>query len=137
MRKNTPRIFGNGATKTGCNKDTLVMKLTQTTLLFDRSTAQGRILMTDRDRFDLLQRMSTNDFRTIAPGQGISTVLTTAIARIIDRVIVYHRGDTALMLTNYPAVIRGWLQKHIFFQDKVKLRDVSAELGQLELQGSA
>lgn len=93
--------------------------------------------MTDRDRLDLLHRMSTNDLNSLAPGQGCVTVLTTALARIIDRVIVYHRGETALMVANYPQTVRNWLQRHIFWQDRVRMRDVSAELGQLELHGPA
>ncbi|MEP7287612.1 MAG: glycine cleavage system protein T [Chloroflexota bacterium] len=106
------------------------------TYLFDRSNYQGRLELTDRDRLDLLHRMSTNDLLKMQLGEGRSTVLTTANARIIDRVIVYHRGETALMLANQPAVVRTWLQRYIFFQDKVKIRDVSAELGQLEIYGS-
>src|SRR5258708_11787954 len=106
-----------------------------TTYLFDRSQQQGRLELVDRDRLGLLPRMSTNDFQNLQPGEGRSTVLTTALARIIDRVIVYNRGETALLVTNQPAVVRAWLQKHIFFQDKVKIRDVSSALGQLELYG--
>src|SRR5689334_6504285 len=106
-----------------------------TTYLFDRSQQQGRLELVDRDRLDLLHRMSTNDFQQMQSGEGRSTVLTTALARIIDRVIVYHQSETTLLVTNQPGVVRAWLQKHIFFQDKVKIRDVSSELGQLELYG--
>ena len=104
-------------------------------LLFDRSMAQGRIELTDRDRFDLLHRLSTNDLARFSQGEGRPTVLTTALARIIDRVIVYHRGESGLMLTHYPATVLNWLRRHIFWNDRVKLRDVSAELGQWELHG--
>lgn len=104
-------------------------------LLFDRSTQQGRLELTDRDRFKLLHNMTTQDFNTIKVGEGRSAVLTTALARIIDRVIVYNRGESALMITNYPAIVRSWLQRHIFFNDKVRLQDVSAALGQLEFYG--
>src|SRR5215831_7145655 len=109
--------------------------MTDVTFLFDRSAGQGRLEFTDRDRLDLLHRMSTNDLLALQPGQGTSTVLTTALARIIDQLIVYHRGETALAITNHADTVRKWLQKHIFFQDKVKIRDVSAELGQLEVHG--
>jgi tRNA-modifying protein YgfZ len=105
------------------------------TYLFDRTAHQGRIELTDRDRLDLLHRMSTNDMNNLKAGEGRSTVLTTALARIIDRVVVYHRGETALMLANQPVIVRSWLQRHIFFQDKIKLRDVSADLVQLEFHG--
>jgi tRNA-modifying protein YgfZ len=105
------------------------------TLLFYRSEKQGRLEFTGRDRLDLLHRMSTNDVQNLQPGQGRSTVLTTALARIIDRVIVYHRPDTTLVVANQPETVRAWLQKHIFFRDQVKIRDMSATLGQLELHG--
>jgi folate-binding protein YgfZ len=103
--------------------------------LFDRSTAQGRLELTDRDRLDLLHRMSTNDVNRLAPGEGCATVLTTALARIIDLVVIYHRGDIALLRSHRPDTVRAWLARHIFWQDKIKVRDVSAELGQLELHG--
>jgi aminomethyltransferase len=104
-------------------------------LVFDRTTQQGRLELTDRDRFKLLHNMTTQDFNTIKVGEGRSAVLTTALARIIDRVIVYHRGESALMITNYAGIVRPWLQRHIFFNDKVRLQDVSATLGQLEFYG--
>lgn len=108
---------------------------TAPTLIFDRSAAQARLELTDRDRFDLIHRLSTNDLADFRQGEGRSTVLTTALARIIDRVIVYHRGETGLMLTHYPVTVLNWLRRHIFWQDRVKLRDMSAELGLLELHG--
>ena len=104
-------------------------------LVFDRSTQQGRLELTDRDRLKLLHNMSTQDFNTMQVGEGRPAVLTTALARIIDRVLVCNRGESVLMLTNYPTVVRGWLQRHIFFNDKVRLQDVSATLGQLEFYG--
>ncbi|MCC7447434.1 MAG: folate-binding protein YgfZ [Anaerolineae bacterium] len=110
--------------------------MTEHTLVFDRSQQQGRLEMVDRDRLDLLHRMSTNDFKTMQPGEGRSTVLTTALARIIDRVIVYNRSESALLVLNQPDTVRNWLQRHIFFQDKVKIRNVSNDLGQLELYGT-
>lgn len=40
------------------------------------------------------------------------------------------------MLTHYPAKVMNWLQRHVFWQDRFKMRDRSSELGQLELHGS-
>ncbi|PJF30680.1 MAG: glycine cleavage system protein T [Candidatus Thermofonsia Clade 1 bacterium] len=104
--------------------------------LFDRSSAQGRLVLSDRDRLDLPHRMSTNDLKRLNIGEGCSTVLTTATARIIDRVIVYHRGETALMITNYPQIVLNWLRRHVFWQDRFRIEDQSAALGQLELHGA-
>ncbi len=102
----------------------------------DRSAA-GRFEMLDRDRLDLLNRMSTNAIADLKHGQGQATLLTTALARMIDRLIVYERGDRTLIVCGAGRVktVRGWLQKHIFFQDKVQTRDVSAETCQFGLFG--
>ena len=108
----------------------------ETTWIFNRSAAQGRFELTDRDRLDLLHRMSTNNVNALKPGEGVSTVLTTALARIIDRVIVYNRGETALMIANRPSTVHEWLRKHIFFQDKVKIVNISPNTEQFEIHGS-
>lgn len=104
--------------------------------LFDRSAAQARLILRDRDRLDLPHRMSTNDLKRLQVGEGCSTVLTTATARIIDRVLIYHRGETALMIANYPDVVLRWLRRHVFWQDRFQIDDQSAALGQLELHGA-
>src|SRR5579863_5485288 len=105
-------------------------------VLIDRGS-EGRFEMLDRDRLALLHRMSTNDVEHLAMGQGRATVLTTALARIIDRVILYERGTVTLTVcgAGRTKAVRGWLQKHIFFQDKVQTRDVSAETCQFGLFG--
>lgn len=103
--------------------------------LFERSTAHGRLELSDRDRLDLPHRMSTNDVNRLKAGEGCATVLTTALARIIDHVVIYHRGETALMLAHYPQVVVNWLRRHVFWQDRFKISDQSAALGQLELHG--
>ncbi|MHB8625827.1 MAG: CAF17-like 4Fe-4S cluster assembly/insertion protein YgfZ [Aggregatilineales bacterium] len=105
--------------------------------LIDRST-EGRFELLDRDRLALLHRMSTNDVAHLAKGHGRATILTTALARIIDRLIVYERGDVTLAVcgSGRTKAVRGWLQKHIFFQDKVQTRDVGAETCQFGLFGT-
>lgn len=106
-------------------------------VLIDRS-GEGRFELLDRDRLALLHRMSTNAVEQLTDGQGCATVLTSALARIIDRLIVYERGDVTLVLcgSGRTKAVRGWLQKHIFFQDKVQTRDVSADTCQFGLFGA-
>jgi len=108
-----------------------------TSILVDRSM-EGRFELLDRDRLALLQRMSTNDVEHLAKGQGRATVLTTALARIIDRLILYERGDVTLAVCGpgRTKAVRTWLQKHIFFQDKVQTRDVGADTFQFRLFGA-
>lgn len=105
-------------------------------VVIDRGV-EGRFELLDRDRLALLHRMSTNAVEQLTKGQGRATVLTTALARIIDRLIIYERGDATLAVCGSGRTrgVRGWLQKHIFFQDKVQTRDVSADTFQIGLFG--
>jgi aminomethyltransferase len=99
--------------------------------------ACGRIWMRDRDAAALLHRLSTNQIEQLAPGQGTRTVLATPIGRIIDLLTVHRAEDGLLLVTspgNGPAILRH-LRKNIFFNDKVKLEDASASLGQLIVYG--
>ena len=98
---------------------------------------EGRVRGLDRDRLDLLHRMSTNDLNNLPVGEARQTVLTTPIARIVDVVWVLNRGETALMLTGEgrATAVRRWLAGYIFYNDKVKYVDASAELGQFGLYG--
>ncbi len=101
------------------------------------SSPRGRLRLTGRARIDFLHRMSTNDLNALRPGQGAATALTTPIARIIDRVIVYERQDDALLLTSRgaQALVANWLRKYIFFNDDVQVRDASTEVGLLSIYG--
>lgn len=98
---------------------------------------EGRLRAIGRDRLDLLHRMSTNALNDLPPGQARETVLTTAIARIVDLVWVLNRGETALALTSAgrATAVRRWLAGYIFYNDQVKFEDASAALGQLGLFG--
>lgn len=104
--------------------------------LYDDS-GRGRIWMRDRDRAALLHRLSTNHIERLQPGEGTRTVLTTPIGRIID-VLTVHCHEDGLLLTTSPGrgpALLAYLRKNIFFNDKVKLEDASASLGQLALVG--
>jgi aminomethyltransferase len=98
---------------------------------------EGRVRAVDRDRLDLLHRMSTNDLASLPAGQARFTVLTTPIARIVDLLWVLNRGETALAFTGpgRAGTVRRWLAGYIFYNDKVKFEDASAELGQFNLYG--
>jgi len=100
-------------------------------------SAEGRVHLLGRDRLDLIHRMSTNAVKELPVGHARQTVLTTAIARMVDAVWLLNRGETALMVTGVgrAAAVRRWLAGYIFFRDEVKLTDASAELGQVGVYG--
>jgi aminomethyltransferase len=99
--------------------------------------ALGRVWMRDRDRAALLHRLSTNQIEKLLPGSGTQTVLTTPIGRIVDLLTVHVLEDALLLVTSPeqgPAIFRH-LRKNIFFNDKVRVEDATATLGQLSLYG--
>ena len=78
---------------------------------------------------DLLHRMSTQDVKNLSEGEGAATVLTTDIARIIDRLLLAVTADTVYVLTgtdNSDAIAR-YLMRYVFFNDDFQVEDVSAQ----------
>ncbi|MDQ3248634.1 MAG: hypothetical protein M3Q45_05430 [Chloroflexota bacterium] len=101
-----------------------------------RPTA-GVLVITDADRSDFLHRMTTNNINALKPGQSAVTVLTSPTARIVFVFTVVCRTDDLLVLPAPGEV--GALERHlrsqIFFMDKVKVRNVSAEYTRLRVMG--
>jgi aminomethyltransferase len=97
----------------------------------------GRVQALDRDRLDLLHRLSTNALNDLALGEARATVLTTPLARIVDLLWVLNRGETALLVTGVgrATLVRRWLSGYIFYNDRVKFEDVSTTLAQFEIHG--
>ncbi len=102
----------------------------------DRSPV-GRVQVTGADRIDFFHRMSTNDMRNLKPGMGLANILTSSIGRIIDYIVLYVEPESLLMLTSPQNREKDvhWLRSYIFFRDKVKLQDVTAETGLLTIYG--
>ncbi len=102
----------------------------------DRS-GWGRIRVSDDDSLRFLHNQSTNDFQSLKPGQGCDTVMVTSTARTIDLVTAYVLDDAVLLLVspNRRQVLMAWLDRYIFFADKVKLTDVTEETATLSLIG--
>ncbi len=95
--------------------------------IVDRSNL-GRILATGPDLLDLLNRLSTGDVKTLRPGEGAATVLTTAKGRIVERLSVHHLGNDGVLLVAGPAGAPRTLAHlaKFTFAENTGLRDVSA-----------
>lgn len=97
----------------------------------------GVLELSDNDRVDFLQRMTTNNIAALKPGQSTVTVLPNPMARVLFAFTVVAQDETLLCL---PAVgqtetLSKHLRGQIFFMDKVKVADLSAELARLRLMG--
>lgn len=106
-------------------------------ILMDRSH-EGRFAISGRDRLEIPHRISTNDLTSLADGEGRPTIFTNAIARILDRATIYHRGDQALVLTEpgRGEGLRRYLQRNIFFNDEARLNDLAPATRQFVLHGA-
>ena len=77
--------------------------------MYYRHYHTGAIRISGQDRIALLQALSTNDLRRLAPDQAVITVLTNAAGRILDVLIVLEDDDALLALT-LPARAETTLQ---------------------------
>jgi folate-binding protein YgfZ len=104
--------------------------------LCDRSH-WGRILVSDDDRLRFLHNQSTNDFQSLKPGTGCDTVFVSSTARTIDLVTAYILEDAVLLLVspNRREYLLQWMDKYIFFADKVKLKDITNDTAAFSLIG--
>ncbi len=99
---------------------------------------EGRLLLTGRDRLALLQRMSTNNVEALTENTGAPTIFTNPNGRILDRITIFHRGDSALLLTEpgRGGAVRDYLMRNIFFNDDVHVNDLSETHKQFGLHGT-
>jgi folate-binding protein YgfZ len=89
------------------------------------------------DRQSFLQRQSTNDLGLLSPERSVTTVLTSATARILDVLTLISEPEAigAITLPGLAAATNRFLQSRIFFMDKVTVEDVSGEFAQMDLIG--
>ena len=77
----------------------------------------------DRSRF--LHNQSTNACEQLAAGQGCDTVFVSSTARTLDLASAYV-GDESVLLMVSPGMateLINWMDRYIFFADKVTLSD--------------
>jgi folate-binding protein YgfZ len=83
---------------------------------FDRTT-RGRLIVTGRDRKDLLHRLATNSIIDLQPGSGVSTCFCTAKGRMVDWAVVLDRGEDLLLLSGNPERLSGHIQQYTITED--------------------
>ncbi|MBD1856286.1 MULTISPECIES: YgfZ/GcvT domain-containing protein [Leptolyngbya] len=106
-------------------------------VFYDRSS-WGRIQVSDADRLNFLHNQSTNTFNLRKPGEGCDTVFVTSTARTIDLATAYILEDSVILLVS-PGLtekLMKFLDRYIFFADKVKLADITPETQTVSVLGS-
>lgn len=104
---------------------------------FWRVPDPGWLVIAGDDRADFVQRQTTNDVRRLGPGVALPTVLTSATARILDvwRLVMDGAAIGVITLPGRGAATARYLQRRIFFMDKVTVTDASDSLAQIDLIG--
>ncbi len=101
------------------------------------SSDWGKILVSDRDRLRFLHNQSTADFEKLKPGEGCDTVFVTSTARTIDLATGLVLDDEVLLVVspNRRKYLFDWLDRYIFFADKVRLTDITDRTASFTLMG--
>ena len=102
------------------------------------SSAWGKILVGDRDRLRFLHNQSTADFEQLKSGSGCDTVFVTSTARTIDLSTGLVLDDEVLLIVS-PArreYLFNWLDRYIFFADRVTLIDTTDKLASFTIMGT-
>lgn len=117
--------------------DAAAVKAVQDSVAVCDRSHWGRIKVSDDDRLRFLHNQSTNDIQQLQPGQGCDTVMVTSTARTIDLVSAYVLEDAVLLLVspNRRESLMQWLDRYIFFADKVQLIDVTNDTAAFSLIG--
>ena len=99
----------------------------------------GYLRLNGPDRESFLQRQTTNDVRLLQAQKTLVTVLTSAVARILDVLLLLGQTGSIDLITlpGRGAATAKFLRSRIFFNDQVELTDCSDQYAQILLMGSA
>lgn len=99
--------------------------------------APDLLRLSDDDRVDFLQRMTTNDIKRLRSNESCVTVLTSPTAKIVH-VFTVMADDGVLWLLPAPgegAALERHLRGQIFFMDKVRVSRPEAPITRLRVVG--
>jgi folate-binding protein YgfZ len=109
-------------------------------VLFDVSE-RGKVEVIGADAGTFLHNLSTNDIKNLAVGRGCEAFLTTAQARVVAHLWIYHvkpdDGRDAYQLDVAPGLAERVIKHldHYIISEQVELADRTLELAQFHLAG--
>lgn len=107
--------------------------------LFDVSH-MGRLTVSGQGSLSFLQRMTTNNVSTLAPGQAQYSMVCNEKGGIKDDIFVYRTRDMEYLLcvnASNREKILSWLTEHHSADDRCLIEDRTAVLAQIAIQGPA
>jgi tRNA-modifying protein YgfZ len=91
-------------------------------------SSRGRIQVTGRDRLDLLQRLTTNDMKSLAAGQGVVNLFLTNKGRIVEMcdVLAFPEHLLVVLASAKGGALVEWIERYVFMED-VQAADLTAD----------
>jgi folate-binding protein YgfZ len=109
-------------------------------VLFDQSH-RGKVELTGADAGNFLHNLCTNDVKNLAAGAGCEAFLTTAKAKVVAYLFLYHRrqpdGRPSFWLDLAPGTSEAVLKHldHFLISEQVEFADRTRELAQMHVTG--
>ena len=87
----------------------------------------GIIELKGEDRLQFLHNQTTNEIKSLKPGQGCQAVFVNSTGRTLDLATVYVTEETVLLLVSAQRTqfLMEWLDRYLFPMDRVTLNNVS------------
>ena len=119
------------------NNDKIAYEAARSGVALHDQSHWNRIEVSDQHRLDFLHNQSTNGFKLLKPGETCDTTFLTSTARTIDLATALILDTTVQLLVSpgmAPKLI-AFLDRFIFFSDRVKLTDISSTTTTFSLIG--
>ncbi|MEO0949253.1 MAG: folate-binding protein, partial [Cyanobacteria bacterium J06641_5] len=108
----------------------------QSAALYDGS-AWGLLGIGGEDRLQFLHNQTTNDIKSLNPGQGARAAIVNSTARLLDLTTIYAMPEIAWASVSpgQAAALLAWFDRYIFPADRVELTDLGDEMSRFSLIG--
>ena len=98
-------------------------------------SARPIVRLAGPEALDLMQRISTNDVRSLAVGSAVGTILTTDKGRIRDVLSLVRLAETELLLFGTLSErkdLAAWIERFVIMED-IKVQDATDEFFRYQL----
>jgi len=97
----------------------------------------GVIEITGEDRLQFLHNQTTNEIKSLKPGQGCFTVFVNATGRTLDLATVYVTEEMILLMVSSQRTqfLMEWLDRYLFPMDRVTIKNLSEDYTVFTLTG--
>lgn len=109
------------------NNDEITYESARSGVALHDQSHWNRVEVSDQHRLDFLHNQSTNGFKLLKPGETCDTTFLTSTARTIDLATALILEDSVQLLIS-PGMapkLMAFLDRFIFFSDRVKLTDIT------------